>query len=423
MTQPPAPLPVLVVGAGLAGLTTAIHLQRRDVPVRVLEAGDRPGGRVRTDPVDGFALDRGFQVLLDSYSEARSTLDLSALELGRFVPGAMVWNGQRLVRAADPLRRPQDAWATLRSGLANVGDVARLGGWLAGTLRRGARGWTTLPDDLDTEAALRARGLSHEMIEQFWRPFLGGVLLDRDLRASQRTLGFLIRHFATGHATLPTGGMGAIAEQLASRLAPGTLQLGTPVVEVKSDGVRIDGGEWIEGAAVVIATDAAVAGRLLPSLAVPNMREVGCLYLDAPSATAPPVSNHLVLDGTGEGVINHLCLPSEVAPGYAPAGRTLVSASILADALDDSDDAIEKRAREQLRSWFGDGVDGWRTLRMVRVASALPAQPPGPHAARERPARVDDGLFVAGDHRDVASIQGAMASGRRTAAAISEALA
>ncbi len=421
---PAAPsAPVLVVGAGLSGLATALHLQRRGHAVRVFEASDRPGGRVRTDAVEGFALDRGFQVLLDSYPEARATLDLPALELGRFVPGAMVWNGARFVRVVDPLRRPRDAWATLGSGLVSAGDALRLAPWLAGTLRRGADGWKATPDELDVEAALRARGFSRALIEGFWRPFLGGVLLDRELRASQRSLSFLLRSFATGHATLPAGGMGRLPEQLAARLAPGTIEYRTPVAEVTPGAVRLEGGDRVEGAAVVVASDPAVAGRLVPSLTPPPMREVGCLYLDAPSETAPPVTSHLVLDGTGEGPVNNLCLPSAVAAGYAPAGRTLISATILADALDASDDAIDKRAREQLRGWFGDAVDGWRTLRLVRVKEALPAQTPGPYAARERTPRLDDRLYVAGDHRDVASIQGAMASGRRAASAVAEALA
>jgi protoporphyrinogen oxidase len=278
-------------------------------------------------------------------------------------------------------------------------------------------------DGGDVEAALRSRGFSRALIEGFWRPFLGGVLLDRELSASRRSLAFLLRSFALGRACLPAGGMEAMPMQLAARLREGTLETGTAVTEVSPRSVRLERGDSVEGAAVVIAADPSVAGRLVPGLKTPPMRRVGCLYLDAPRATAPAVGNHLVLDGTSEGVINNLCLPSEVAAGYAPEGRTLVSATVLSHALDATDDAIEKRARSQLRTWFGDDVDTWRTLRMVRIAEALPAQTPGPWAARERSPYLAEGLFVAGDHCDVGSIQGALASGRRAGMAVADALA
>lgn len=422
-TKPSGPAPVLIVGGGLAGLSCAIGLQQRGRPVRVLEAGDRPGGRVRTDRLGGFALDRGFQVLLTSYPEVQATLDLAELELGRFVPGALVWDGARLRTLVDPMRRPRALAATLTSRLATPGDAARVLRW-----RLRGRGGTPSdatagPDDLDAAAALRAEGFSERLIERFWRPFLGGVLLDRDLGASRRSLDFLFRMFATGDAALPAGGMGALPARLAARLAPGVLQCNTRVAAIEPWAVRLASGERIEGSAVVVASDPTTAHRLLPGLEVPPMRRVGCLYFDAPAGSAPPVSRHLVLDGEGTGPVNHLCLPSEVAAGYAPAGHTLVSASVLSPALAESDDTIEVAARAQLRRWFGDRVARWRTLRLVRVEEALPAQTPGAFAARERPARVADGLFVAGDHRDLASIQGAMASGRRAAEAVAAALA
>ena len=415
--------PILIVGAGLAGLCSALHLQRAGHRVRILEASEAPGGRVRTDQVEGFALDRGFQVLLSSYPEARATLDLPALGLGRFVPGALIWNGRKLVKVADPMRRPQDLVATLGSGMASVGDAWRLLRWRLRSLGRSPADWLQEDDTLDAEAALRADGFSNRMIEGFWRPFLGGVLLDRELRASRRTLDFLFAMFATGAAALPRGGMGAISEQLAGRLAPGTLQTSRRVVDVEPGAVRLDSGERITGSTVVMASDPSSAARLLPDLPVPEMRRTGCLYLDAPRSAGALAARHLVLDGVGAGPVNHLCMPSQVAEGYAPEGRTLVSASLLGDALEQGDDALEKSARDQIRGWFGPGVDDWRTLRLVRVQEALPAQPPGPFAAVEKPARLDDGLFVAGDHRNLASIQGAMASGRATARAVADSLA
>jgi phytoene dehydrogenase-like protein len=386
--------------------------------VLLLEADDEVGGRVRTDRVDGFLIDRGFQVLLTAYPEARDMLDLDALRLGRFAPGAVVRIGHRFARVADPFRRPGDALRTLFSGVATPLDALRI----ARLRRRVCRG---TPQALlegasaDLVDALRAEGFSERIIERFFRPFLGGVLLDRELRGSRRALEFLFRMFAEGDAALPTHGMGAIPAQLAARLAPGTLRTGARVARLDRSVVVLEGGERIQASAIVVATTARAAARLVPGLPVPEVNPACCLQFDAPRA--PGVGDFLVLDGNGEGPVNELCVPSEVAPSYAPLGRALVSASVLAPVPGD-DGALEAAARRQLTDWFGPEVSSWRLLRIDRIPDALPSQPPGPFEPAARGAQLDERLFICGDHRDIASLQGAMASGRRAAAEAAGAL-
>jgi len=402
--------PAVVVGAGLSGLTCALDLQRRGIDVRIVEASDDVGGRVRSDRVEGFTLDRGFQVLLTAYPEVRRNLDLDALELGRFEPGALVRRGGRFVRVFDPLRRPREAFPTLRSGVANAGDVLRLGRMAWET--RGATGHARTPDGHSALAALRERGFSDALVEGFFRPFLGGVFLDPELRPSSASLDFLFRMFATGDAALPAAGMGAVAAQLAAGLAPGTLRLRAPVSRVERFGVVLDTGERVAASAVVVATEADAAAKLLPGLAVPESRRAISLHFEAPRApVAGPV---LVLDGEASGPVNQLCVPSAVAPRYAPSGRAVVHACVL-EPDDDEDEALELAVRRQLGVWFGADVEAWRLLRIDRVAGALPSQPPGAFEPRARRCRLVDHLFVCGDHRDLASLQGAMHSGRRAA--------
>jgi phytoene dehydrogenase-like protein len=386
--------------------------------VRLLEAGDDVGGRVRTDCIDGFQLDRGFQVLLTAYPEARDILDLDALDLGSFAPGAIVRTGRRFARVADPFRRPGDSLRTLFSGVASPLDALRI----ARLRRRVLRGdpQSLLEDaPLDLHDSLRAEGFSERIIERFFRPFLGGVLMDRELRGSSLALKFFFRMFAEGDVALPARGMGAIPAQLAERLAPGTLRTRTRVAQLDHSGVTLQTGERIEASAVVVATAARAAEKLIPGLPVPEANPACCLQFDAPRA--PDVGDFLVLDGNGEGPVNQLCVPSEVAPNYAPPGRALVSASVLAP-LPSDDESLEARARRQLAGWFGPEVSKWRLLRVDRIPDALPSQPPGQFEPASRLVRLTERLFICGDYRDLASLQGAMASGRRAAAKVAAAL-
>ena len=411
--------PVAVIGAGMAGLCCALELQRRGFTTRIFEASDRAGGRVRTNAVQGFLLDRGFQVLLTAYPEVQRFLDLDSLELGRFAPGAIVHSCGRARRVADPLRRPTALFDTLRSGVATPADALRI----VRLLRRISRGTPeallTGPSEGFLES-LEAQGFSARILRRFFRPFFGGVLLDAGLTGSSRALEFLFRMFATGDAALPARGMGAIPEQLVQRLEPGSLRLCTTVASIEPSAIALTSGQRMEASAIVVATEAEAAGKLLSGLAVAESNAACCLYFDAPSA--PPVGDFLVLAADDDGPVNTLCVPSAISPEYAPEGRHLVSVGVLAPHSGDEDDRLECRVRQQLGRWYGGPVAGWRLIRIDRIRHALPSQPPGPFEPAAQETHLGERLFVCGDHRDLASLQGAMASGRRAARAVEESL-
>jgi phytoene dehydrogenase-like protein len=403
----------VIVGAGLAGLACASRLQAAGRRVLVLEASDGVGGRVRTDEVDGFRLDRGFQVLLTAYPEARAALDLDDLELRAFRPGALIRRDGRFVRLGDPMRRPEEALATLRSPVGGVMDKLRVGSLRASCLR-GSLAQQLAGDDGTTLEFLRRRGLSEAMIDGFFRPFLGGVFLEPELATTSRMFRFVFRMFARGDAAIPSRGMGAIAAQLAARIPATALRLSTPVAEVAAGRVVLHGGETLECDRIVVATDGEAASRLLPGVPEPRWNPVACLYFAADRAPiAEPI---LVLDGDRHGPINNLCFPTRVAGSYGPDGRDLVSVSVIGAAVDLDD--LEARVHSQLVDWFGEGARRWRHLRTYRIAHALPRQEPGWLEPAERPVRLDRGLYVAGDHRDTASTNGALAAGRRAAEAV-----
>lgn len=404
---------VLVVGAGLAGLACAIRLHEAGRRVLVLEASDGTGGRVRTDVLDGFRLDRGFQVLLTAYPETRRTLDYRSLELRPFAPGALVRRDGRFHELSDPWRRPSRALATLFSGVGSLGDRLRMAGFRAHTRRGSLEELFRRPEAAALDR-LRGRGFSEGMIDAFFRPFFGGILLDRSLSASSRMLEFVFRMMAEGDVAVPAAGMSAIPQQLESRLPRGAVRFDARVASLAPGRVRLAVGEEVEAGVVVIATEGPEAARLTGRLPAPPSRSVTCVYF---AADRSPLGDPLlVLNGEDEGPVNNLCVLSDVAPSYAARGAALVSASVLDRR--GLGMGLEEAVRDQLASWFGQEVREWRHLRTYHIAHAQPGQEPPALEPVERPVRLDERLYVCGDHRDTASLHGAMLSGRRAAEAI-----
>lgn len=402
----------IIIGAGLAGLTCARALLAEGRQSVVLEASDDVGGRVRTDTVDGFLLDRGFQVFLTAYPEARRWLDYRALDLRPITPGVLVWLEGVRHRVSDPFRRPRDLLSTLRAPIGTLADKARIA-----TLRWHAQEGTL--DDLwqrpETTAleALRAHGFSERMIDTFLRPWLGGIFLDSSLSISSRMLEFVFRMFAEGDTALPAAGMGALPRQLAAGLPAGAVRCGALVEGIEGDEVRLPDGERLRARHIVVATDGIAAAQLVPGLTAPSWLSTVTLYFAAPRS--PGGEGTLLLNGSGRGRVNTLIDLAAVAPAYAPTGQSLVSLSVLGDPEDD-DEALVAAVREEMALWFGEqAVAAWRVLRVDRIRHALPARFP---LTQTPPVAARDGLWVCGDHCATASIQGAMQSGRETAEAI-----
>jgi len=405
--------PVVIVGAGLAGLGCAVRLHREGIPVVLLEAADRVGGRVATDVVEGFRLDVGFQVLLTSYPEARAQLDLDALELRSFRPGSLVREHDRTTRVADPWREPLLAIRSLASPLVRLAD-----GWRAARLRRRL---TRADSALGATAAeiLVASGISPRLRHAFFEPFFTGVTLDDSLSIPGDYFAFLFRMFAQGHAALPKNGMGAIPEQLASHLPRDAVRTGCPVRSIDDRHVTLDDGSRIAASAVVVATDGRHAAQLCDLPAPSGHRATTTHYF---AASEPPFEDPvLMLNGTGQGSIVHLSVPSQVQHSYAPDGQHLVAVSVLgADAGDAA--ASQHPIRKELTSWFPD-ADRWRHLRSYRIPCAQPTIRASGAAAMAKPGFVRQSArrFVCGDHLATPSIQGALLGGRNAAEALIEA--
>jgi len=411
--------PIIIIGAGMAGLACATWLHRAGRPVLVLEAADAVGGRVRTDVTpDGFRLDRGFQILLTSYPEARRMFDYGALKLKSFRSGAVIRlpDGQETT-LENPLHAPLMAFAALASPIGTVKDKLLIGKLVAQLAGCPPEQLLAQPS-VTTLEFLRQYGWSEQIIDSFFRPFFGGVYLDRELGTASNFFEFVFQQFMQGSAAIPSLGIQQLPEQLAGRLPADTIRLNTPVAAVAEGGrlVYLANGETLPAAAVVLATDGPAAARLLgadlPAPPVPAARPTTCTYF----ATAGPTPSHgrniLHLNALPGALAHNVSFPAESGAAVAPVGQGLVSVSTHGEhGL--SEEELTARLRTELVAWFGPMAHMWRHLRTYRIEQALPVYAPGQPVQQEL--RLTDTLFRCGDWVSYPSLNAALGTGRQVA--------
>jgi len=412
---------VVIVGAGMAGLTCAVYLKQAGIEATLLEASDGVGGRVRTDQVDGFLLDRGFQILLTAYPETRRLLDYSALNLQAFRSGALIHGDQNQpwMPFINPLREPTGIFQTLTSPAGSFSDKLRVV-----ELIRQVSGLSThelfRQKPSDTQTFLEDFGYSEAMINRFFRPFFGGVFLEDALTTSSNFFEFCFKNFYSGDAVVPVAGMGAIPQQLARRLAPEQIRLNTRVRQITDNAVVLENGESVPADKVILAVDAAAADRLLnQAVGERTFNKTTTTYFVAERSPKP--DKLLMLNPNRQSAVHNLCVISDVAPTYAPAGQSLISVST--QGLEIVDElALAERIQKELTGWFGEDVKTWRWLRTYHLPQALPAYNadatggPAEHGALKLAER----LYQCGDQTAYPSLNAAMQTGRQVAAMLIE---
>ena len=398
---------ILIVGAGMAGLACAVSLREADVPFLLFDRGDEVGGRVRTDEVNGYRFDRGFQVLLTAYPEAQRFLDYEKLELGACYPGSKVWFDNHFHRVADPFRHPMDGVKSLLTPIGSLGDKLRVG-----LMRLGLLSSKSMPDQCTTLTGLCEMGFSDSMIDRFWKPFMRGVFLENELSTTIRKFEETFRFFSQGNTVLPRKGIGEIPLQLAGQLPKENILLETEISKVNTESVEsADGRKWM-GKGVVLATEDFHANQLLGlDEREANWNSVDCLYFSLPLADLPSNEPILYLDGSGDGPINNLTFVSTLCD-CAPDGHALASVSVIGEKELGLEE-IARQATKQLSQWFGGKVKGWKYLKGYRIRKAVPSCPNHPS-----PKPALNGVYRCGDYFGLPSIDAAMRSGRLTAESI-----
>jgi phytoene dehydrogenase-like protein len=393
---------VIIIGAGVSGLHAARLLHAAGRTFQLLEAQRDIGGRLRTSVCNGFLLDHGFQVLQTAYPGVSRAVNLKALHLGYFVPGACVWNGKRLLRIADPLRQPGQLLESLRSPLGTASDKFKVALLKMGLL-------TCPPTRLyrrhetSTATYLRQKGFSTAFIEQFLRPFFNGIFLEEELASSSRMFEFVFSMLSKGHAALPAHGIRAIPLQLAEPLPPDSIRTECRVQQIHPREVCLANGQSLRARHILLATDQSSAAHLSSQLPGRGWHSTTCWYLACPSNPFP--ARHLILNGSGRGVISNIAVPSSVCPAYAPPDNHLLTVS-----LRPNQSPSEEHLFREVRQWAGQLDLPLRTIATFAVPHALPRQLPGDNPFGRASPRLDDGLWVCGDYRYSSSLEGAIVS-------------
>lgn len=404
---------VIVIGAGLAGLTAARTLKRNGIDMRVLEANSEVGGRVRTRQVEGFTIDRGFQVLFTAYPAVKRQLDLASLDLITIPPAAVIRKGSFKERVGDPLRDPRSLFSTLTARSFTIVDqllILRLASLLKGQepheLLKG-------PDEMALDF-LKTFGFSQLAIERFFMPFFGGIFLKRDLSTSARLFRYYFRMLMDGETTLPRSGMGKISEQLAAELDVHT-NAKVKRLEPTNKGVKVYTADGVlEATQVIVATSPPEIKRLIGA-DVPT-EGVSSTYLYYASNARLDDDPRLLLNAD-EGFINNAHWSSNVNPSLAPAGQHLLSVTVLGSYPDQ--DFLDVNVREELGSWYSPKAAAeLRLLEVEPIPFAQFAQPPGIAEYLASNTSPLAGVYLASEVTSTSSIQGAMESGEKAAALV-----
>jgi phytoene dehydrogenase-like protein len=450
---------VVVVGAGLAGLVAARRLAAKGAAVTVVEARSEVGGRVRTREVEGFTIDRGFQVLFTAYPAARRELAYRTLDLRPFRPGAVIARrGSRQV-LSDPTRDPGALLASLRNDEVTLTDKLRTLALRNHVRQRDeADCFETPGSDESIRDYLDRWGFSESFVEHFVAPFYGGITLDRSLSTSRRVFEYTFRMLSEGRIVLPAAGIGAIPAQLAERAerAGADVALDEPVRAVEAGGsesrrdrrgrlgrrgrgsgrgstdgddeadapagVRVEtAARTLRADAAVVATDPESARELTGVSSIPTATR-GCVtqYYRLPARQSLDTGRRILLNA-GDASPNTVVPLSEVAPEYAPDGAHLVNATFLGrQAMERDDDDLLAATRDALDDWYPRRRREFELelLHTDRVPLAQFDQPPG--VFDELPDVRDPAgrVYLAGDYTAWSSIQGALRSGRQAARAV-----
>ncbi|MGM0398795.1 MAG: FAD-dependent oxidoreductase [Halobacteriota archaeon] len=412
----------IVAGGGVAGLRAAERLAAAGFEVTVFEREPTLGGRVRSERDGPYLFDRGFQVLLTAYPAVGDVLDLDALDLRRFPPGATLCRPNHRVTVADPIRAPRTFFETAFASDLTVGDKVRIVSLRRELRRRAVDDIFTGPDQSILEY-LRERGFSDRFVRRFAAPFYGGITLDRSLSTSKRIFEYTFKMLSEGYAAVPAEGMGAVTAQLADAAleAGASIETEAPVERVESTdkgvSVTVD-GRTVEADAAVVATDPPTSAELTGIQSIPTTGK-GCVtqYLSLPGGNPVGSQRFIMVNSIGE-IPNQIAPIGVVAPEYAPDDEILLSATSLGDPQYTPDELFEQ-TRTTLASWYPEASFESLSLETtIRCPFAQFSQPPGVHESLPNVTDPPGRVYLAGDYTHDSSINGAIESASTAARAV-----
>ena len=399
---------VAIIGAGLAGLACAIELQKNNINFQIFEASDGVGGRVRSDVIDGFILDRGFQLYNPSYPEGKRLLNYDALDLKPFIPGVAIRDNKRLRIVVDPFRAKGFRLNLLKDIPGNpLSYLGLLRYFLSYLVTSDAQIATT--KDISASDSLIKSGVRGNLLEKLLRPFLKGVFLESELKTSRKFLDVVLKTFLRGIPSVPAQGMQVISDQLASKLPVEKISLNTKIIKIEGNKLQTENEEII-AKKIVVATDPTTAISWL-NLEEKIMHTVTTWYFKADQRVAELVKGKPILfvDASNNGPLTNAVVLTNAASSYAPPGQVLVSAS----AISPHQNADLESVKKHLSVIFGLDTNSWQLIKQYQIKEALASMYPPFSLINSN--QISEDLFVAGDHRATSSIQGALLSGTNAA--------
>ena len=408
---------ITIIGAGISGLTAAVYLHKNGFPIQILEASDRVGGRIKTDLVDGFRLDKGFQVLLTEYPETKAILDYEKLNLKRFLPGATVLYDDGQFEIADPFRRPSALFATIFAPVGSFKDKLNTF-FLKNKLVKISIPKIFNQQEQTTQNQLQKYGFSDKMIERFYKPFFSGIFLESNLTTSSNMFDFVMKMFSEGDAALPELGMEEIPKQLLAMLPENSVIYNTKVTKIDGHKITTYNNEVFETEKIIIATEAVGFAKNYISETKTKSQQVTNVYFEA--KIAPTKKAVVVLNASkNRKWVTNLTVMTNISSKYAPEGKILIAVSH--NGIPEIDDAtLSENMKTELKTWYGNQVDGWKILKVYRISYALPNQDSVRNELLTSDIQINDNLYICGDHLLNGSINAAMKSGRLVAELIAE---
>lgn len=398
---------VHIIGAGVSGLIAAYVLEQKGFSPVIIEATERVGGRVKTDAVNGYQLDHGFQVLLTGYPAAQKYLDFDALELQKFLPGASIFKNKVQKVIGDPLREKSFLFSTLFSGIGSLSDKLKILK-LNRQLKHKTVSEIFSAQEKTTMKYLEDFGFSKEMIHDFFTPFFSGIFLEHKLETSSRMFEFIYKMFGEGYASVPKAGMEAIPKQLQNKLQRTTFKFNTKASAITDGEIVLENGTKLTSDFTIVATDASF---LVPALKTFPMKWNDChtFYFEVQKRNiSKPLIGLIPADGT---VINNIFYHTSVATSSLPKNE-LLSVTVV-DHHNLSDENLLIRVKRELKTYCG--IDTLALVKQVTIPKALPKRTNLKYEMQPLKSQVSPHVFLAGDTQLNGSLNAAMISGERAA--------
>ena len=403
---------ITIIGAGISGLSAALHLHSHGFEVKIIEGSDRAGGRIKTDVVHGFRLDHGFQVLLTAYPEAKMILDYKKLNLKTFLPGATVLFDGGQFEIADPFRRPSALFATVFAPVGSLKDKINTF-LLKHKLLKKSVANIFLQKQQSSAKQLVDYGFSTKMINRFYKPFFSGIFLENNLQTPNRMFDFVMKMFSEGDAAIPALGMEEIPKQLAAQLPNNVFLYNTKVVDIQDTTIFTNDNFEIKADLIILATEANDLISKFKNNVERAHQSVTNVYFQADIA---PSSKAVVILNASENreFVTNITVMTNISKDYAPANKVLISVSCNG-ILDFDDVKLSEIIKAELKPWFKNHVDSWQHLKTFKIKYALPNLSVLSNDCAVSDMKISEKLYCCGDYLMNGSINAAMKSGRLVA--------